>query len=260
MRVSMISCRLGRFRAALGAICLWISLTAPALAQDAPAVPRSCDDAFADIYFMPNAQDYPTGLPPGMTQGLPEPHLHLPRALLQIGIGRDEAHYGQAINISPSRFCDRTAFAALNAFYVSTKDLAHRLGLAYDPPSPNGDQLIITGFNKDNSINDSADREGTARQGAWVLGGRAAPLYYFCLPPLPSIPSIHGSCYVTADTLHMGYNTGTILIMAQPFVLTTFNKDKAINLVKYINIKDLDKYFAFLRILASTVLITTSSN
>ena len=259
MRVSMISCRPGRFRAALGAICLWISLTAPALAQDAPAVPRSCDDAFADIYFMPNAQDYPAGLPPGMTQGLPEPHLHLPRALLQIGIGRDEAHYGQAINIAPRRFCDRTAFAALNAFYVSTKDLAHRLGLAYDPPSPNGDQLIVTVAPKKMPIDDSADREAMAGRGTWVLSEGAALFYEFCLSPVLSSPSIHESCYAIADNLHMGYTTNGIQFQTQPFFFTTFKKDST-NPRKYITAEDLDRYFSFMRSLVSTVLITTSSN
>ena len=247
---------------------LWM----PVLAQDAPAVPRSCDDTFADIYFMPNAQDYPTGLPPGMTQGLPEPHLHLPRALLQIGIGRDEAHYGDAINISPRRFCDRTAFAALNAFYVSTQDLAHRLGLAYDPPSPNGDQVIITDF-KNTLVDDSGDREGTAQKGTWVLGGRAAPLYSFCLPPvelhpveappakLP--PYVDKFCYATASNQTAGYTTGTINFQTQPFLFTTFDKkDKDLEkskFMKYITVEDLNRYFAFLRKLASVVVINTVS-
>lgn len=226
----------------------------PALAQGTSAVPQSCDDAFADVYFMQDAKKYPTGLPLGMTQGLPDLHLHLPRAFLVLGIGRDEDQ-GRSIDISPRKLCDRMAFAAVNAFYASTQDLARRLGLAYDPPSPNGDQLVITVVGNDTPVDDSADREGAARRGTWVLGGRAAPLYYFCLPPVPSPPSIHESCYVTADTLHMSYRTQSIQIQAQPFVFTTFDKGGP-KFLKYIDTEDLNKYFVFLRNLVAVAIVT----
>ena len=47
---------------AIAASGLW----SPALAQDAPppGAPRTCDDAFADIYFMPDAPNTRTACRP----------------------------------------------------------------------------------------------------------------------------------------------------------------------------------------------------
>ena len=241
------------------------SLWSPALAQDTPlgGVPRTCDDAFADIYFMPNALDYPEGLPPGMTEGLPKQHLHLPRALLELRLGLTKADYGWRY-ISPRKLCDHTAFAALEAFYGKTRDLADRLGFAYDAPSPHGDQLFISNSASPAPVDDSADREGTARQGYWIFDNKRGPgaaMYYFCVPPLSGPPKITGPCYVTANMLNMGYTSGTFHFSAQPFVLSTFYaKDlKEKSLVKLVTPDILESYFAFLRALAAKVIVADAS-
>lgn len=237
------------------------SLWSPALAQDAPpgSAPRFCDDAFADIYFMPDALNYPDGLPPGMTEGLPKQHLRLPRAFLQLRLGLTKADYDWRY-IYPRRLCDRTAFAALDAFYAKTSDLAQRLGLAYDAPSPRSDQITITNSRIAAPIDDSADREGTARQGYWIFDNKRGPgaaMYYFCVPPLAGPPKITGPCYVTANMLHMGYMTGTVHFMAQPFVSSTFyatdTRNKAF--LRLVTPEILESYFAFLRTLAAKVIV-----
>lgn len=232
----------------------------PALAQDAPPrTPRTCDDAFADIYFMPNALDYPEGLPSGMTEGLSKEHLRLPRALLQLRLGLTEADYGWRY-IYPRKLCDHAAFATLEAFYGKTHDLANRLGLAYDSPSPHGDQLIISNSRSPAPVDDSAGREGIARQGYWIFDnkrGRGAALYYFCVPPLPGPPKITGPCYVTADMLHMGYMSGSFHFFAQPFVSSTFYVTDARNkaFLRLVTPEILEGYFAFLRTLAAKVIV-----
>ena len=236
-------------------------LWSPALAQDAPlpSASRTCDDAFADIYFMPNALDYPEGLPPGMTEGLPKEHVRLPRALLQLRLGLTKADYGWRY-ISPRKLCDHTAFAALEAFYGDTPDLAQRLGLIYNGPSPHGDQIIISNSRNPAPVDDSTDREGTAHRGYWVFDNKRGPgaaIYYFCVPPLFGPPKITGPCYVTADMLHMGYMSGTFSFFAQPFVLSTFYaKDvKEKSLVKLVTPDILESYFVFLRALAAKVIV-----
>ena len=238
-------------------------LWSPALAQDAPpgGVPRTCDDAFADIYFMPNALDYPDGLPPGMTKGLPKQHLRLPRALLQLRLGLTKADHDWRY-IYPRKLCDRTAFAAIQLLYGRTRDLADRLGLAYDSPSPHGDQLIISNSRSPAPVDDSADREGIARQGYWVFDnkrGLGAAIYYFCVPPLSGPPEITGPCCVTADMLHMGYMSGTFNFFAQPFVSSTFyatdTRSKAF--LRLVTPEILESYFAFLRALAAKVIVDT---
>ena len=242
------------------------SLWAPALAQETPTggAPQSCDDAFADIYFMPDALNYPDGLPPGMTEGLPKQHLRLPRALLQLGLGLTKADYGWRY-IYPRRLCDRTAFAAQKVFYANTPDLAQRLGLAYDAPSPHGDQVTIFNSRIAAPMDDSADREGTARQGYWVFDNKRGPgaaMYYFCVPPLAGPPKITGPCYVTANMLHMGYTTGTVHFLAQPFVFSTFyatdTRTKAF--LRLVTPEILESYFAFLRTLAAKVIVDDTPN
>lgn len=241
------------------------SLWSPALAQDVTpgGAPRTCDDAFADIYFMPNALDYPDGLPLGMTEGLPKQHLHLPRALLQLGLGLTKADYGWRY-IFPRKLCDHTAFAAQEAFYANTPDLAQRLGLAYDAPGPHGDQVTISNSRSPAPVDDSADREGTARRGYWVFDNKRGPyaaLYYFCVPPLSGPPKITGPCYVTADTLHMGYMTGTVHFLAQPFVSSTFYATDARRkaFLRLVTPEILEGYFAFLRALAAKVIVADAS-
>ena len=233
----------------------------PALAQDAPpgGAPRTCDDAFADVYFMPDALNYPDGLPPSMTEGLPKQHLHLPRALLQLRLGLAKPGYGWRY-ISPRKLCDRTAFAAQEAFYGNTPDLAQRLGLAYDSPGPHGDQVNISGGGSTAPVDDSADREGTARRGYWIFDNKRGPgaaLYYFCVPPLSGPPKITGPCYATADTLHMGYTTGNVSFLSQPFVSSTFYATDARNktFLRLVTPEILENYFAFLRALAAKVIV-----
>ena len=248
---------------AIAASGLW----SPALAQDAPpGTSRTCDDAFADIYFMPNALDYPDGLPPGMTEGLPKQHLHLPRALLQLRLGLTKADYGWRY-IYPHELCNRTAFAALGAFYSDTPDLARRLGLAYDAhaPSPHGDQLIISGLGKTPPVDDSTDREGTARRGYWVFDNKRGPyaaIFNFCVPPLSDPSEVTSPCYVTADTLHMGYTTGSTTFLAQPFVRSTFYATdvKEKNYLRLVTPEILESYFAFLRALAAKVIVDAPLN
>ena len=217
---------------------------------------RSCPDAYADVYLMRDAAKYPEGLPPGMPEGLPKQHLHLPRAFLQLTIRPGDSHAP-----SPSRLCDQKAFAAIEVFYSNTKDLAQRFRLPYGPPSPDGDQLKIAGgLGPTSPIDDSYDREGMAHKGFWVFDNKRGPyaaIYYFCVPPLPGPPSIHGPCYATADTQHMGYDTGDFVFFAQPFLFTTFYEAdaKKDSFLKVITPDSLESYFAFLRALAAVVIV-----
>ena len=238
------------------------SLRSPALANGAPpgGTSRTCDDAFADIYFMPNALDYLKGLPPGM-KGLPRQHVHLPRAQLQLRLGLTAADYGWHY-IYPALLCDHTAFAAQQVFYASTPDLARRVGIAYNGPGPYGDQLKLVQGRTPAPVDDSADREGTARRGYWIFDNKrsaGAAMYWFCVPPLSGPPELTGRCYVTADMMTMGYDTGTFTFLAQPFLFSTFYaKDFTPNdrLSRLVTPDVIESYFAFLHTLAAKVIVT----
>ena len=238
------------------------SLRSPALAKDTSVGgrPQTCNDAFADVYFMPNALDYLNGLPSGM-KGLPVQHVHLPRALLQLALGRTEADYGWHY-IYPRLLCDHTAFAAQEVFYGETPDLAQRLGLTYNGPGPIGDQLYIVQGKSPAPIDDSADREGTARRGYWIFDDKrsaGAAMYWFCVPPLSGPPQLTGPCYATANMMTMGYESGTFNFLAQPFLFSTFygkNYKPNDRLSRLVTPDVIENYFAFLRTLAAKVIVT----
>ena len=247
----------------LAAAVAWLATGEAATAAEpdrtpAPAVvPPSCLDERVDVYLSPLLREEGPPIRTFLKPGPPPVHLRLPRRRLRV-------------DLMPSIYantedCGQKAFSGWRAIYQRTSDLAYGLGIPYDQPKVQDHRFEFWALDPDarppsaralSPVNDSADRDGMARKGAWTVDlNYTGPNLHvlFCLVP----PAPEGLCYARTER-GMGYDTGNVSIYAQAFSTATFGPPPN-RLYSQITVADLDHYFAFLRRIADAVVVAPTS-
>ena len=161
--------------------------------------------------------------------------------------------------------CGQKAFRGFRASYLRTSELARSLGISYDQPRVQDSQFFFYSLDPDprlplphtpSPVDDSADREGMAGKGSWVVD----PDYHgpkqharFCL----ASPAPERQCYAAVEGW-MVYDTGLTSLVAEAFMSATFGPPPD-SLTTQITVADLDRYFAFLRRIAEAVVVAPAS-
>lgn len=242
------------------AMAALLSCATPHLAAAADTAatfaPPPCPGEIVDVYLSLWEKVGGTPTLPIIKLGPPQAHLRLPRENLILIAW-------PSVDV-PMTDCSQKSFAASSALYLRPTRLAGYLGIPYDEPRVRDDLIRFDALDPTAvppvptalaPVDDTDDREGTARKGAWVVEPPTMPYIFahFCLSP----PAPAGQCYAGAG-YGMGYKTGHVIIDARGFkhASLTASKDREPSLI---TIADLDHYFAFLRRLADAVVVTPSN-
>ena len=227
-----------------------------AAAADKPVTlaPPPCPDISVDVYL--SRLERVSGTPPLVFSklGPPQAHLRLPSGRLDLR--------GEPDAVISTTDCSQTSFNASAATYHSTSWLAGRLGITYAGSKMQDGLIEFNALDPTATspvwtpapVDDTNDREGTARQGAWIVEPPTMPYVYanFCLSP----PALADQCYAGVG-YGTSYKTGHVYIDARGFQhasLTAFAGREAL----LITMADLDHDFAFLRRTADAVVVAPS--
>lgn len=243
----------------LAAAMAWFAMGEAATAAEpdrtpAPAVvPPSCLDERVDVYLSPLLREEGPPIRIFLKPGPPPVHLRLPRRRLRLDLMPNE--------YADTKDCSHKAFSGWRASYLYESDLARGLGIPYEKSRLQDGQFFFYALDPDarppsarapSPVNDSADRDGMARKGAWTVD----PTYtgpnlhaLFCLVP----PAPEGLCYARTER-GMGYDTGNVNIYAQAFMAATLRSSPPEGKTQ-ITLADLDRYFTFLRQIADAVVV-----
>ncbi len=237
-------------RSVLAAAVAWLAVGHAALAAEREQAPAStapsCLDELVDVYLSPLKREEGPPIRVFLKPGPPPVHLRLPRRWLRMDL--------MPSVYANTKDCGQKAFSGWRASYLRASDLAHGLGIPYDQPRVQDFQFFFYALDSDKgpSVDDSGDREGTARGGTWIVD----PTYRgvnlsarFCLLP----PAPDGSCYAHTER-GMAYDTGHVRVYALAFSAATFGLP-ADSLMTQITMADLDRYFAFMRQVAAAVVV-----
>ena len=158
----------------------------------------------------------------------------------------------------PTYDCKQSSFVASEAFYNNPWLVARTLGLSFPQKWLSlASRLALTPDRSPAPVDDTSDREGTARKGGWIVSFAANPSLdsaEFCLRP----PAPPDQCYATYDGISIAYKTGSLLIMSNFASGLTLRKERPPHFYGTMTVEDLDRYFGFLRAVASKVVVRSA--
>ena len=247
--------RLKRFAVIVALVSYATPHLAAAADQFSAFAPPPCPDDLVDVHLSLWERVSETSTVPLIKLGPPQAHLRLPRKDL-ILIAEP------SVRVSTTD-CGQKSFTASSEVYLQTSRMARHLGIPYDEPRLQDDLIEFKALDPTITppvptalalVDDTADREGTARKGAWSVIQPSPHVYArFCL----SSPTPADQCYARVG-YSMAYKTGHLIIDARAFMHAslTASADQGSSLI---TIADLNHYFAFLRQIADAVVIPPST-
>ena len=155
----------------------------------------------------------------------------------------------------PTNNCKQTGFVASEAFYTNPWLVARTLGIFFPKKWLSlAGRLALTPDLRPAVVDDTSDREGMAKKGGWIISYAANPsldLAEFCLLP----PAPPNQCYATFGVGRIAYDTGALLIMSDFASGLSLRKELPPHFLGTMTVEDLDRYFGFLRAVASKVVV-----
>lgn len=223
------------------------------------AIDQPCPDKLVDVYLTPlRLITLPPDAPGSNSRASiqSEVHLRLPRAGLFVRMKPGENASGTD--------CSRQEIRGFSAQYNLISNLAQGVGLPYDQPRAGNSYIEFTATDPDEKppslfapviVDDSKNREETARKGAWRVRTIDPKLPFvvgqFCLGSDINA----GQCYVFKDSPII-YHTGKVNINSGHFTIWTIETPPGPEWIK-VTITDFDNYFTLLRKIANAVIVVS---
>ena len=215
-----------------------------------PISQAPCGDDLINVDFELFRNSHPEPGNPGHVEKQGDVLLRIPRVGLYLTIDIDRP--------LPTNNCKQSSFVASEAFYNNPWLVARTLGLSFPQKWLSlASRLALTPDRRPSPVDDTSDREGTARKGSWIVSLAANPNLdsaKFCLRP----PASPDQCYATYDGRSISYRTGSLLIMSDFASGLTFRKEPTPGYRGTMTVEDLDRYFGFLRAVASQVVVRSA--